>query len=360
MVTEEDLMIAAASAAQKPSEAEGAPQSLSQLTLKTSSSSLSDSFSSQSSWEKISADLNSPTDRKPQPSSLSKAETNQSSKSSESDGSFFLMETLDSATSDLDHDPMYKNHTSRGEFRTSSKPQPLESLNVDPNADTEIDSVSVKPATKSPLATPHPNLSQCASTETSTESSFEMLEENQSEHQCNEVSNTEKENVPQRKNPLCYSCTVGSVVPKRQYLLSQQDYQALLAGVCNECLLKRLHSDKTQFKLKEHKTVHSALHLKFSRANGLWTARETCVYIGEPMGMKGRQRRAIWLQFLHQEERLSSYVGKDYLEPKQIHFHLKDVERQMTAQYYVTEFNKSLYDKDVMAQIFFIPSEALL
>lgn len=32
----------------------------------------------------------------------------------------------------------------------------------------------------------------------------------------------------------------------------------------------------------------------------------------------------------------------------------------MTAQYYVTEFNKSLYDKEVMAQIFFIPSEALL
>lgn len=57
---------------------------------------------------------------------------------------------------------------------------------------------------------------------------------------------------------------------------------------------------------------------------------------------------------------LFSYVGKDYLEPKEIQFHLKDVERQMTAQYYVTEFNKSLYDKEVMAQIFFIPSEALL
>lgn len=58
--------------------------------------------------------------------------------------------------------------------------------------------------------------------------------------------------------------------------------------------------------------------------------------------------------------RVLSYVGKDYLEPRGIQFHLKDVERQMTAQYYVTEFNKSLYDKDVMAQIFFIPSEALL
>ncbi|XP_075943012.1 alpha-protein kinase 1-like [Anarhichas minor] len=72
------------------------------------------------------------------------------------------------------------------------------------------------------------------------------------------------------------------------------------------------------------------------------------------------QRAAIWVQFLHQEERLSSYVGKDYLKPKEIQFHLKDVERQMTAQHYVTAFNKSLYDKEVMAQIFFIPSEALL
>lgn len=48
------------------------------------------------------------------------------------------------------------------------------------------------------------------------------------------------------------------------------------------------------------------------------------------------------------------------MEPKQIQFHLKDVERQMTAQHYVTQFNKSLYDREVMAQIFFIPSEALL
>ncbi|XP_039997089.1 alpha-protein kinase 1 [Xiphias gladius] len=362
--TEEDWMTDAAGVTQKPSLAEGAPQSLSQLTLRTSSSSLSDSFSSQSSWEKISADLNFPTNRKPQPSSLSKAGTGQSSKSPESDGSFFLLETLESETSDSGHDPKYKNNTSGWEFRASSKPQPVESLNVDPNVDTEIDSVSVKHTTKSSLATPHPNLSQCASTEISTDCSFEMLEQNQSEQQRSDTSSTEKVNVPQRKNPLCYSClkhcSVGRVVSKRQYLLSQKDYQALLAGVCHECLLERLHSDKTQFKLKEHRTVYSALHLKFSRANELWTARETCVYIGEPMGMQGKQRTAIWVQFLHQEERLSSYVGKDYLKPKQIQFHLKDVERQMTAQYYVTEFNKSLYDKDVMAQIFFIPSEALL
>uniref|UniRef100_A0A674EAS9 Alpha kinase 1 n=1 Tax=Salmo trutta TaxID=8032 RepID=A0A674EAS9_SALTR len=96
------------------------------------------------------------------------------------------------------------------------------------------------------------------------------------------------------------------------------------------------------------------------KASGLWTSRETYVYIGEPIGKQGQQRIALWVQFLHQEERLSSYVGKEYLEPKGIQFHLSDVERQMTAQYYVTEFNKRLYKEKVTAQIFFIPSEVLL
>ncbi|XP_070849497.1 alpha-protein kinase 1 [Chaetodon trifascialis] len=350
--TEEDWMIDVPLKAASP---ERAVQSLSQLALKTSSSSLSDSFSSHSSWEKISTDLNSSTNRKPQPNSLSKAGIGQSSKSPESDGSFFILETLDSETSDSAHDPTQKNHTSGWEFRLLSRPQPLESLHVDPNRDS-----SATPRSNLPQFVPD----QCASTETSTASSFEMLEENQSGHRFSEAASPEKVNVSQRKNPLCYSClkhhTAAGVVPEKQYLLSQEDYQALLAGVCHECLLKRLHSDKTQFKLKKHRTAYSALHLKFSKVTGLWTARETCVYIGEPMGMQGKQRAAIWVQFLHQEERLSSYVGKDYLKPKEIQFHLKDVERQMTAQHYVTEFNKSLYEKDVMAQIFFIPSEALL
>lgn len=55
-----------------------------------------------------------------------------------------------------------------------------------------------------------------------------------------------------------------------------------------------------------------------------------------------------------------SYVGKEYLKAKGLHMHLDDVERQMTAQYYVTEFNKCLYDNNVTTQIFFIPSEVLL
>ncbi|XP_047457125.1 alpha-protein kinase 1 [Mugil cephalus] len=339
--------------------AEGAVQSLSQLTFKTSSSSLSDSFSSQSSWEIIPADLKSSTNGKPQPSSRSKAGTIHHSSSQDSDGSFFLLETPNSETSESALDHTYKDHVSGSKAKVMSKLQPLENIKPDEYAETEVDPEPVKPAT--PLKPSRAE--QCAVSETSSESSFEELEWNQSGHQHNDVTNTENVSVPQRKNPLCHSClnhSNMSGVPARQYLLSQQDYQALLAGVCHECLLKRLHSDKAQFKLKGHGTSHSALHLKFSKASGLWTARETCVYIGEPMGMEGKQRRAIWVQFLHQEERLSSYVGKDYIKPRGIQFHLKDVERQMTAQYYVTEFNKSLYDKEVMAQIFYIPSEALL
>ncbi|KAI4808163.1 hypothetical protein KUCAC02_000230 [Chaenocephalus aceratus] len=337
LVTEEDWMSDGGVMLQ-PSVAEGEVHSLSQLAIETTSSSLSDSFGSQSSWEKIPVDLNSPTTGKPQPSSLSKRGTGQSSKSPGSDGNFFHLETLDTESNDSARDPTPK--------------RPVESRNVDPKMETEVDST----------ANPHSDLSPFvpAQCETSTESSFEMLGDPPSGHQ----SSTDSPGLPQVKNPLCFSCLrnspVAAGVPQSQYVLSQEDYRALLAGVCHACLLKRLHSDETQFKLKTHRSAHNALHLKFSKATGMWTARETCVYIGEPMGIQGKQRTAIWVQFLHQEERLSSYVGKDYLKPKEIQFHLKDVERQMTAQYYVTEFNKSLYDKEVMAQIFFIPSEALL
>ncbi|XP_041841360.1 alpha-protein kinase 1 [Melanotaenia boesemani] len=350
--------------AQNQSDVKDAVQSLSQLTLKTLSSSLGDSFGSQSSWEKISDEHNSPMNTKPQPSNLPKAGTIQGHKSPDSDESFFVMETLDLETDDLAH-VTYKNHKSAQVVKASPKPQPLQSRDVYLDTKLETDSVPAKPATSKASVAPCkqsqavPN--QYEATETSTESSFELLEveENQNGHQPNSVTSTENKKVPEM-NPLCYSCLNPSKVAVQQFLLSQQDYQALLAGVCHDCLLRRLYSDKRKFQLSEHQTAYSALHLKFSKATGLWTARETCVYIGELMGLKGKQRAAIWVQFLHQEERLSSYVGKDYLEPRGIQFHLKDVERQMTAQYYVTQFNKSLYDKDDMAQIFFIPSEALL
>lgn len=51
-----------------------------------------------------------------------------------------------------------------------------------------------------------------------------------------------------------------------------------------------------------------ALHLKFSKATGIWMAKETGAYVGEAMGLQGKQRAAMWVSFLHQEERLSRYV----------------------------------------------------
>lgn len=346
--TEEDWVNVVSAMPQKPPGPHGAAQHVPQLISKTPSSSLSDSFTSQSSWEKVPADFNDPK-------SQTKVETSQTKKSSESDGSFFLLETMDSECFDSACDLMQQNHASEQQIRESSSPQCLQGVRVE--------QVSVKPVSKKPLTSLKPNPPQCTSTEPYTESSYEVLVGNEDHHQTSNDNHTENACVPEKNNNLCFNCKYGTFAAtanQRQYWLSQQDYKALLAGVCNGCLLKRLHSGKSQFELKEHQTVHDALHLKFSKATGLWTAKETCAYIGEPTGKKGQQRRAIWVTFLHQEERLSSYVGKDYLKPKEIQFHLKDVERQMTAQYYVTEFNKSLYDKEVMAQIFFIPSEALL
>ncbi|XP_077355071.1 alpha-protein kinase 1 isoform X2 [Festucalex cinctus] len=284
--------------------ADGLPQSLSQLIL--GSSSLSNSFGSKSSWENISGTRSSRS-----------VGRRQNSKSSESSGSFFLMRTQDCDVSDPEYDPA-------SGWEILDLPKPPENPKV--------------------------GAGSCNTTEPSTENSHGTPEELML--------------GPQTSNPWCNSCLKGNTLthagPARQYSLSQDDYRSLLAGVCHECLLKRLSSDKDKFKLDKYQTVHNALHLKFSKASGLWTARETCAYIGESMGLHGTHRTAIWVQFLHQEERLSSYVGKDYRKPTQIQFHLRDVERQMTAQYYVTEFNKSLYDKEVMAQMFFLPSEALL
>ncbi|KAM9425751.1 alpha-protein kinase 1 [Pholidichthys leucotaenia] len=342
-VSEEDDDIRGAQQRAGP---EDAVYSLSQLTLRTSPSSLGDSFSSHSSWEKLSVDLNSPTSAKPQPCSCTTPEASQQVMSLDSD-SFSHLETVDDSESCGSAPDLTLNSQKTG---TLSKAQPSERLNVNAHIKIEVDSEQQKSGnTLGANAVPD----QYAPTEYSTNSSFEMLKKNQSQVK-----------VPQMKNPLCYSCldhnSVAGVVPERQFLLSREDYRVLLAGVCHGCLLKRLHSDGTHFKLRKHQTAHSALHLKFSKTTGLWTARETCVYIGKPTEMQGKQRTALWVQFLHQEERLSDYVGKDYLKPKGIQFHLKDVERQMTAQYYVTEFNKKLYDAEVMAQIFFIPSEALL
>uniref|UniRef100_A0A8C3V2S1 Alpha kinase 1 n=1 Tax=Catharus ustulatus TaxID=91951 RepID=A0A8C3V2S1_CATUS len=143
--------------------------------------------------------------------------------------------------------------------------------------------------------------------------------------------------------------------------LRDDDYKQLLAGVEHNWLVQRLMPTGI-FRTKELHKAYSALLLKYSKKSGLWTGQETAVFIGDYLDVakEGKQRRAFWIHFLHQEESLGRYVGKEYKEEKGLLHHFSDVERQMTAQHYVTEFNKRLYEQKVPTQIFYIPSAVLL
>ncbi|XP_021250100.1 alpha-protein kinase 1 isoform X2 [Numida meleagris] len=144
-------------------------------------------------------------------------------------------------------------------------------------------------------------------------------------------------------------------------ILRDDDYVQLLAGVEHNWLVQRLMPTGI-FKSKQLHKAYSALLLKYSKKSGLWTGQETSVFIGDYLNVakEGKQRNAFWIHFLHQEESLGRYVGKEYKEEKGLLHHFSDVERQMTAQYYVTEFNKRLYEQKVPTQIFYIPSAVLL
>ncbi|NXO23307.1 ALPK1 kinase, partial [Cisticola juncidis] len=144
-------------------------------------------------------------------------------------------------------------------------------------------------------------------------------------------------------------------------LLRDDDYRQLLAGVEHNWLVQRLMPTGI-FRTNMLHKAYSALLLKYSKKSGLWTGQETAVFIGDYLNVakEGKQRRAFWIHFLHQEESLGRYVGKEYKEEKGLLHHFSDVERQMTAQYYVTEFNKRLYEQKVPTQIFYIPSAVLL
>ncbi|XP_035180202.1 alpha-protein kinase 1 isoform X2 [Oxyura jamaicensis] len=143
-------------------------------------------------------------------------------------------------------------------------------------------------------------------------------------------------------------------------ILRDDDYVQLLAGVEHNWLVQRL-TPTGIFKPKQLHKAYSLL-LKYSKKSGLWTGQETAVFIGDYLNVakEGKQRNAFWIHFLHQEESLGRYVGKEYKEEKGLLHHFSDVERQMTAQYYVTEFNKRLYEQKVPTQIFYIPSAVLL
>ncbi|KAM6441287.1 alpha-protein kinase 1 isoform 1-T1 [Liasis olivaceus] len=144
-------------------------------------------------------------------------------------------------------------------------------------------------------------------------------------------------------------------------ILSNDDYDKLFSGVEHAWLIERMKNTGFFKPNLLHKT-HYALLLKYSKISGLWTAQETAAHIGDYLSVakKGKQRNAFWIHFLHQEETLGRYVGKEYKEEKEIAYHFSDVERQMTAQYYVTEFNKRLYEQKIPTQIFYIPSVVLL
>ncbi|CAI9548005.1 unnamed protein product, partial [Staurois parvus] len=114
------------------------------------------------------------------------------------------------------------------------------------------------------------------------------------------------------------------------------------------------------FNFKHVQKTYNALLLKFSKKFELWTAQETLVHFGKDPKKEGKQRKAFWISFLHQDETLGRYVGKAYKTRKELLYHFNDVERQMTAQYYVTEFNKRLYEQNIPTQIFYIPSSVLL
>ncbi|KAM9329520.1 alpha-protein kinase 1 [Gastrophryne carolinensis] len=143
--------------------------------------------------------------------------------------------------------------------------------------------------------------------------------------------------------------------------LDDTDYKNLLLGVTHKWLLDRLEKTGV-FKFKHAQKTYDALLLKFSKNSGLWTAQETLVHFGKKVNVnkEGKQRDAFWISFLHQDETLGRYVGKAYKKHKELLYHFSDVERQMTAQFYVTEFNKRLYELNIPTQIFYIPSSVLL
>lgn len=251
--TEGDEVTSDVSTPLKSLSAGEALESLSQLALRTSSSSLSGSFSSQSSWEKV--DFSPSTATKPH--SFSNMGMGQKKKSLDTNASFHFLETLNSESADSERDHMSSNRMSQGQFRDFSRPQPLESHHA-----ISVNSASLKLAPDMRACarnSPQPLAGQLASTETSTESSFEMLHNDQING--NDGASASKVNAPRRQNHLCYHCingiTAATVDPESQYSLLLQDYQALLAGVCHQCMLKRFHSEKKRFKLKKHRTAYS-------------------------------------------------------------------------------------------------------
>ncbi|XP_067153725.1 alpha-protein kinase 1 [Apteryx mantelli] len=212
----------------------------------------------------------------------------------------------------------------------------------------------------------------CATTEEDEEKSQNMVNQTQESvsplspwHKPAQMSKSSPESVRPFLNPRGSGFVFVPGRIKEEVLdarfLKDDDYSRLLSGVEHSWLVQRLLPTGI-FKAKQLQKAYSALLLKYSKKSDLWTGQETAVFIGDYLNVakEGKQRSAFWIHFLHQEESLGRYVGKEYKEEKGLLHHFSDVERQMTAQYYVTEFNKRLYEQKVPTQIFYIPSAVLL
>ncbi|KAL0189838.1 hypothetical protein M9458_016937, partial [Cirrhinus mrigala] len=107
------------------------------------------------------------------------------------------------------------------------------------------------------------------------------------------------DNAPPCKD--CFkNCIMGSDV------LTERDYRSLLAGVCQRCLVERLPNKPLKpLDPRQLEKAYDAIVLKYSKASDVWIGSETSLYIGKLMGVEGKQRRAIEVQYLHQEQLLS-------------------------------------------------------
>ncbi|XP_072899145.1 alpha-protein kinase 1 isoform X4 [Hemitrygon akajei] len=147
----------------------------------------------------------------------------------------------------------------------------------------------------------------------------------------------------------------------KKRVITDEDYKMLCAGVTHKWLIERITGTGVFYphKLKD---IYRGLLFKYNKKTDTWTAQETLVYIGKCLVVDkpGAQRIALETRFLHQEEILGRYVGKQYKRVKELSYYFNDVEQQMTAQHYVTVFNKRLYEQQVPTQIYYIPASVLL
>ncbi|XP_028418422.1 alpha-protein kinase 1-like isoform X2 [Dendronephthya gigantea] len=113
--------------------------------------------------------------------------------------------------------------------------------------------------------------------------------------------------------------------------------------------------------LGEGSRIQRAFVLNFNPTTSVWTSQSTLAFLGDELDLtednRGNCRDAFRVQFLHQDEPRTMYVGKRY---RNVRHHnptqyMQDVVCQMMARYYVTKFNEAMqnYKRDIQLQ--FLP-----